>query len=54
VHNLTYLAADSIVDGGGLDTTRAGDHLTIGLGGGVRGPVMTIVRYLRIMHIYLS
>jgi hypothetical protein len=52
VHNLTFVAADSIVEGGGMDTTRAGDPLTIGLGGGgVRGPIMTIVRYLRIMYI---
>lgn len=50
MQNLTFVAADSIVEGGGLDTTRAADHPTIGLGGVVRGPIITIVRFLRIMQ----
>ena len=49
MHILTFVAADSRVEGDGLDTTGAGDHFTIGLGGGMRGPIMTIVRYVRIM-----
>ena len=46
MHILTFVTANSIVEGGGLDTTRAGEHLTTGLGYGVCGPVMTIVRFI--------
>jgi hypothetical protein len=51
------VAAASIVEGGGLDTTRAGDHLTIGLG--VRAwsdnddcPVFTNYVYMYVLEVF--